>query len=268
MNLYNKRLFVSVNEKTTTKNASYNGETEFHHIMMKMLPDVEGTKLDLKTGEMQHFEFSYDMSKTNMEEYKDLEVAVWIQDYDSFVIYNSNYLYEYTDYPYPVQNLKLADNDSTLLITWETPEQGNPLGYNIYINDKLVAENHTELSYSAKDINGLTVVKVVAVYENGKTSASVIDNIFVEINTESIIENNISLDIYPNPVDDKLYIETQTLTQTLTIEIYDIYGRRQQLSAVNSQQTLTIDLSDLKSGIYFVKINTEKGNIVKRIIKQ
>ena len=267
MNLYNKRLFVSVNEKTTTKNASYNGETEFHHIMMKMLPDVEGTKLDLKTGEMQHFEFSYDMSKTNMEEYKDLEVAVWIQDYDSFVIYNSNYLYEYTDYPYPVQNLKLADNDSTLLITWETPEQGNPLGYNIYINDKLVAENHTELSYSAKDINGLTVVKVVAVYENGKTSASVIDNIFVEINTESIIENNISLDIYPNPVNDKLYIVTEEEVEEVVV--YTITGVIVgQQSTVNSQQTLTIDLSDLKSGIYFVKINTEKGNIVKRIIKQ
>ena len=29
----------------------------------------------------------------------------------------------------------------------------------------------------------------------------------------------------------------------------------------------SIDVSDLKSGIYFVKINTEKGNIVKRIIK-
>jgi hypothetical protein len=58
------------------------------------------------------------------------------------------------------------------------------------------------------------------------------------------------------------------LTQTLTIEIYDVYGRRQQQSTVNRQQTLTIDLSDLKSGIYFVKINTEKGNIVKRIIKQ
>ncbi|MBQ5689788.1 MAG: T9SS type A sorting domain-containing protein, partial [Bacteroidales bacterium] len=30
---------------------------------------------------------------------------------------------------------------------------------------------------------------------------------------------------------------------------------------------LVIDLSELKSGIYFVKINTHEGNIVKRIIK-
>jgi hypothetical protein len=53
----------------------------------------------------------------------------------------------------------------------------------------------------------------------------------------------------------------------LTIEIYDIYGRRQQLSAISSQPSV-IDVENLKSGIYFVKINTEKGNIVKRIIKQ
>ena len=83
--------------------------------------------------------------------------------------------------------------------------------------------------------------------------------------TIELVENGFN--IYPNPVNDKLYIETQTLTQTLTIEIYDIYGRRQQLSAVSCQPSV-IDLSNLKSGIYFVKINTEEGNIVKRIIKQ
>ncbi|MBQ5689328.1 MAG: T9SS type A sorting domain-containing protein, partial [Bacteroidales bacterium] len=220
---------------------------------------------DLKTGEMQHFEFSYDMSKTNMEEYKDLEVAVWIQDYDSFVIYNSNYLYEYTDYPYPVQNLQLDDNDSTLLITWETPEQGSPLGYNIYINDELVAENHNELSYSTNEANGFTVVKVVAVYENGKTSASVIDNILIDRPTEYISENNISLNVYPNPVNDKLYIVT--VDEVKEVVIYDIYGRRQITETPSHQGNWTIDLSELKSGIYFVKINTEKGNIVKRIIK-
>ena len=265
MNLYNKRLFVSVNEKTTTENVGFNGETEFHHILMKMLPDVEGTALDFKTGEMQHFEFSYNMNMTNMEELNDLEVAAWIQDYDSFVIYNSNYLYEYTEHPYPVQNLQLTDNDSTLLITWEAPEQGSPLGYNIYINDELVAENHNELSYSTK-ANGLTVAKVVAVYENGKTSASVIDNISIKKNTVSIIENNISLNIYPNPVNDRLYIEAETVIEEVVV--YDVYGRVQNLRNSETQKLRnSIDVSDLKSGIYFVKINTEKGNIVKRIIK-
>ena len=266
INLNQKRLFVSINEKTTTKNTGYNGQKEFHHVMMKMLPDAEGTELEFKAGELQHFEFTYDMDTTFVEELNDLEVAVWVQDYNDHVIYNSNYLYEYTEHPYPVQNLQLTDNDSTLLITWEVPEQGSPLGYNIYINNELVAENHNELSYSNNEANGFTVVKVVAVYENGKTSASVIDNILIDRPTESILENNISLNIYPNPVNDKLYIVT--VDGVKEVVVYDIYGRRQVTEAPSHQGNWTIDLSELKSGIYFVKINTEKGNIVKRIIKQ
>ena len=265
INLYQKRLFVTANEKTTTGNASYNGETDFHHIMMKMFPDSEGTTLDLKAGELQHFEFSYDMKETNMEELNDLEVAVWIQDYYNHIIYNSNFMYAYTEHPYPVQNLQLADTNNTLQITWDAPEQVNPVGYNIYINDSLVSENHNELSYTNSDANGLTIVKVVAVYENEKISTSIIDKIFIEKNAESINENTTSLNIYPNPVNDRLYIETQTLTQT--VEVYDIFGRLQQQSAVSGQQS-AIDVSDLNSGIYFVKVMTENGEIVKKFVKE
>ena len=76
-----------------------------------------------------------------------------------------------------------------------------------------------------------------------------------------------SLDLHPNPVNDKLYIETQTLTQTLTIEIYDVYGRQQQLSAISGQPSV-IDVSGLNSGVYFVKVVTSEGETVKKIIKQ
>ena len=273
MNLYNKRLFVSVNEKTTTKNTGANGETEFHHIMMKMFPDAEGTQLDFKANEMQHFEFSYDMNNTYMEELNDLEVAVWIQDYDTFVIYNSNFMYEYTAHPYPAKNLQLSHNDNNIVATWEAPENGTPVAYNVYVNDALALENTTELTYTINGFSGMTVVKVVAIYENGKASVSVVNNIYAENNGESISENTTSLNIYPNPVKDRLYIETltptqtPTQTQTLTVEIYDIYGRVQKLSAISGQQSV-IDVAGLNSGIYIIKINTEEGNIVKQFIKQ
>ena len=75
-----------------------------------------------------------------------------------------------------------------------------------------------------------------------------------------------SLRIFPNPANDRLYIETQTLTQTLTVEIYDAFGRLQ--STVNGQQSLSIDVSGLNAGIYIIKINSNEGNIVKQFIKQ
>ena len=96
-------------------------------------------------------------------------------------------------------------------------------------------------------------------------------NFSLNIDKTSLTEENISFNIYPNPVNDKLYIETltqtQTLTQTLTIEIYDVYGRHQVAEIPSLQGDLTIDVSELNSGIYFVKVKTNEGNIVKRIVK-
>ena len=83
----------------------------------------------------------------------------------------------------------------------------------------------------------------------------------------SLTEENISFNIYPNPVYDRLYIETQSSIEDLVIYTTTgvIVG---QQSTDNRQQTLSIDMSDLNSGIYFVEIKTNEGNIVKRIVKQ
>ena len=81
------------------------------------------------------------------------------------------------------------------------------------------------------------------------------------------INDNLMADfkVYPNPVQDRLYIETSTQTQS--IEVYDVYGRLQVTKTPSHQGDLSVDVSDLNSGIYFVKIKTEEGNIVKRIVK-
>ena len=81
------------------------------------------------------------------------------------------------------------------------------------------------------------------------------------------INDNLMADfkVYPNPVKDRLYIETSTQIQS--IEIYDVYGRLQVTKTPSHQGDLSVDVSDLNSGIYFVKVKTEEGNIVKRIVK-
>ena len=78
------------------------------------------------------------------------------------------------------------------------------------------------------------------------------------------LEQKSYINILPNPVQDKLYIETQTLT----IEIYDIYGRRQVTETPSHQGNLSIDVSNLKSGVYFVKVVTENGETVQRFVKK
>ena len=80
------------------------------------------------------------------------------------------------------------------------------------------------------------------------------------------IEHNSALNIYPNPVEDELFLATEIHIEE--IAIYDIYGREtisQQANETTSQQVINVD--DLNSGVYFVKIKTDDGNIVKRFIK-
>jgi hypothetical protein len=267
IDIENVKVHVSVNEKITTENIGDNGLKEFHHVMMKMFPDAEGSTASFKTGEHQRFEFTHDMNLTFVEEMEDLEIAVWIQDIETREIYNSRYLYEYCEHPYPAQNLQVTDNGN-LTISWEAPEQGNPLGYNLYVNNELVLENTTELTYTVENSEAIYGVEVVALYENNVTSIGLMKQLMFEDDVKEIeTNNNVNVNIYPNPVSDKLYIATEE--EVKEVVVYSITGVIVgQQSTVNSQQTLTIDLSDLKSGIYFVKINTEKGNIVKRIIKQ
>lgn len=89
---------------------------------------------------------------------------------------------------------------------------------------------------------------------------------FVFNDSYSIEENIASFNVYPNPVKDELFIATEV--QVKEVAIYDIYGRqamRQQVNEATSQQV--VNVADLETGVYFVNIKTDNGNIVKRFVK-
>ena len=89
---------------------------------------------------------------------------------------------------------------------------------------------------------------------------------FSNINTSSlsindpIITNNLLL--YPNPVDDKLFI--QGLQKETKVSIYNILGKL-VLSKTTSSE---IDVNNLKTGIYFIKVTDIEGQLVRRFMKK
>ncbi len=85
----NAKLHIAVVEELTTENASTNGETEFHYVMMKMVPDASGTSLSLTADTPETVTDEADLSESNIEEIDDLHVVVWVQETSSKEIINS-----------------------------------------------------------------------------------------------------------------------------------------------------------------------------------
>lgn len=85
------RLYVVVMEKTTHNNATTNGETSFHHVMMKMVPDANGSPIELFDREPYAFNYTANLAGTHIEEFNDLIVGIFVQHYNSKTVYQSTY---------------------------------------------------------------------------------------------------------------------------------------------------------------------------------
>ena len=84
-----------------------------------------------------------------------------------------------------------------------------------------------------------------------------------DVDVESIEELSKSFNIYPNPVNDILYIEAEA--QVENVVVYDIFGRHQL--EVSGQQS-AISVANFNNGVYFVKVRTENGEVIKRFVKK
>jgi hypothetical protein len=81
--------------------------------------------------------------------------------------------------------------------------------------------------------------------------------------------NDVTLDklsIYPNPVVDNLQIEFNSVSEIKDVKVYSILGKL-VLSPQYKKENNQIDVSSLNNGIYFLKIETEIGYLIKKIIK-
>ena len=254
--LENVVAYVTVNEKITTGNVGSNGETSFHHILMKMLPNASGNTVTINAGEYERLDFDVDLSSTHVEEMNVLEVGVWLQRYNTKEVYNSHYLYEYTTHPYPVENLLLSANGNTVTATWEAPAAGSPTGYDVFVNGELVVENHQALTYTFNPIeNDYNVVEVCAVYEGGKTSVKAVTGLLIpQLVSEQVTQ---AFRLYPNPSDENVFVASDADMQA--VKLYDIAGRLVRHITICGTTT-ELDVKDLDGGIYFIQAIYSNGN--------
>ena len=156
-------------------------------------------------------------------------------------------------------------NDS-IVLSWGGVESATY--YNVYLvgdtPQLLKATDVTTAKYAVKNPSEYCFY-VTAANLAGESEKSNEACVTYEVPGESIKEIASSFNIYPNPVSDKLYIEAESEIEEVVV--YDIFGRQQKLSAISGQQSV-VDVKDLNSGVYFVKVVSENGEFVKRFVKK
>lgn len=135
--------------------------------------------------------------------------------------------------------------------------QGTPTGAGYDVITVIATPNITEIDKNATItfVGDENVVKTVTVKQSKKDLSAV----------KNISEEGIR--IYPNPIQNKLIIETDLSHFDQQIQIYDLRG----LSVYNANltsQRCEIDFSNMQKGMYLLKLKIDGNILVRKLIKQ
>ena len=88
-----------------------------------------------------------------------------------------------------------------------------------------------------------------------------IDNTLSSSNYEAL---NKSIRVFPNPTSDLIHLDRDIPIQFNNVILYNSLGVSIKVNLTNR----IIDITNLNSGFYFLKIETSIGSITKKIIKK
>lgn len=115
--------------------------------------------------------------------------------------------------------------------------------------------NNTKISFDY-DYTVDTIPLIVTT----NTANTTFQTLSVSINT---IDKSIS--IYPNPANSVVTIASDGVIQL--IQLYDVYGRLLEINKTSIEK-VSIDVSQRAEGTYFLKITSDKGQKVEKIVKK
>jgi hypothetical protein len=137
-------------------------------------------------------------------------------------------------------------------------------------NFEAASDGKGNLLYKIKSRNGLmtgdAVTSSARVYfdYNFPVETNDANTTFEILSTDEFEMDNL-VKIYPNPSNGVVKIDADTTIRS--IYLYDIQGRQLQVDYMNDTN-VSIDISGRTAGIYFVKITTDRGVKVEKLIKE
>lgn len=270
----NVKIHIAVIERITTQNVATNGETQFHHVMMKMIPDASGTSANLVAGQPINISQTVDLSSTNVEEMDDLMLAIFVQESGKKILQSGYSVEVGASVSSSLQdgaiNVPVSD---PIIINFSQPVR--MIGGAAITNENvasiisLVDSLNVNAGFVAtinSDKTQITITPNPALgyYKSYTLSILPVENSlsvptlrytthFTTLLNVGVIDAPISeFSVYPNPANGTLTINEARNIET--IEIYSIIGNLvKTVNVHNMTGQLGINVSDLHTGLYFLK---------------
>ena len=157
----------------------------------------------------------------------------------------------------------LSFNKTTGEVKWKVPSlnaSGTVVGAGVGLNPGEIDIIGTTGSSAAVP----NAVSATGIFDNLIVRASLTDTLLGTISNE-IVSNSFS--ISPNPANDLVKISNTDNINVNEITITDLNGRIVKTTNFKNVSNIEVNVADLTSGVYFMNINSDKGIITKKIMK-
>ncbi len=175
-----------------------------------------------------------------------------------FIDYNNNQVY---DIPQERIFSGISDINNYYLYSYfrtpSFPAINTPTGMRVVLNNDVSAN-------AASDFG-------VGLYTSGETEEYLVSFLFKQLpNSVDNFSGLQNIGVYPNPTSDLIYVGLTTKENTtLSIQTMSITGAilsEKKFDNVNGNFVTEIDLSNYAKGTYLVKIISNKGNFIRRVV--
>jgi len=161
----------------------------------------------------------------------------------------------------PIFDLNLFAGNNTLYLFYSPLPADTTIGYFGNMWFPSLPSPSTDPIYLANLVEQNGTIWI-AYKDGGNASKLTVQKYNLGLGVEKLTLSNNTVNLYPNPVEEILNIETEE--QVLSTSILSVDGRLiKSTSKANS-----ISVKELPQGIYLVKVQTEKGIAIKRFVKK
>ena len=264
---YQNKLFVPImlyegDDQFKLSFLKTDGTTEGTHVLGPLPLDALSIENLTKCGDYLYFTEGYSpilsLWRTNGENGGTVKLRSIGDDYENIsdIVCHKNNLY-YSLYTYSTE---ISDYIGTLEVTNGIYNQHQEITID-RVDDEPI--NQINELYSDGNLLYLTISEGIHGVEPYVANPDIV--LSTEEINEGLANNNQNVLIYPNPTSSEINVISNDQSKIKQIQIYDLTGKLIEIGIYNSNE-VKINLGKYNSGIYLLKVNTEKNTTTKKVV--